>query len=136
MTQRTFALAMLLIFMALGRLLPWSSGKSVIVRDEGAFEPLVDAESLLASGQGLPLMCADISTLELIPGVSDKLAVEILQRRESIRNATRDRPFEDSLQLARGIGEKNASRVTRYLSLEGTCESAERYSLFPQSLMK
>jgi hypothetical protein len=137
MTQRTFALTLVLSLAALGRLVPWSNPISFMLRNERMLAPSVDAESLLASGQPLPLDCADIPSLELIPGMSDRTAGELLHQRESIRRATRHKGFESSLQLARGIGEKTAPRVARYLSLDGICETEEPYSpLFPRSAVK
>lgn len=94
----------------------------------------VDAESLLASGQPISLICADTYSLELIPGISDRTAAEIQHQRYLILDASRDRPFEESLKLARGIGDKTASRIARYLSESGGCEANERYAPFSPAM--
>ena len=137
MTQRTFALTILLILASLSRLLSGFAPLPFSGREQRASEPLIDAESLLASGQPLPLTCADRSSLELIPSISDKTASELLERRRDILRASRERSLEESLQLARGIGEKTAPRLARYLTLTGPCEGADHYvPLSPNPRMK
>jgi hypothetical protein len=121
MTQRAFALTILLIIAVVSRALPWSGSLFSERRDEIVQAQPADAESMLASGQPIPLLCADMSSLELIPGISDKTALELLEKRNSIILA------EESLQLARGIGGKTAARLVRYLAVNGVCDTVEGY---------
>ncbi len=134
MTQRTFSLTLLLILAVVTREFPWSDFLFFNRRDEAVLTKPNDAESLLASGHPLPLLCADISSLELIPGISDNTAVQLLEKRDAIIRAERHGSIEESLQLARGIGTKTATKLARYLIANGVCDNAERYYLFtPES---
>jgi hypothetical protein len=127
MTQRAFALTILLIIAVVSRALPWSGSLFSERRDEIVQAQPADAESMLASGQPIPLLCADMSSLELIPGISDKTALELLEKRNSIILAESHRSLEESLQLARGIGGKTAARLVRYLAVNGVCDTVEGY---------
>jgi hypothetical protein len=87
-----------------------------------------DAETLLAFGAQIPLACADMSDLELIPGVSDNLAKELLDKRDKIIAHARDSSPHEALQLARGVGERKAEVLSALLSLEDACYQGEIYA--------
>jgi hypothetical protein len=92
-----------------------------------------DAETLLAFGARIPLACADMSDLELIPGVSDKLAIELLQKREQIIAHARDSSPHEALQLAHGVGQHKAEVLASLLSLEDSCHQGEVYKPLSES---
>jgi hypothetical protein len=89
-----------------------------------------DAETLLAFGAQIPLACADISDLELIPGVSDNLAKELLDMRTRIIAHARNHSPYEALQLARGVGAHKAELLSSRLSLEDACYQGESYIPF------
>jgi hypothetical protein len=86
------------------------------------FVPPADAgaETLLAMGEKVPFTCADMSDLLLIPGISDKSATALLERREQIVASAGEGGTENGrpFSLAYGIGEKRAKALTRFLSFE------------------
>lgn|GEM_PF-6263301 len=86
-----------------------------------------DAETLLASGSRIALACADISDLELISGVSDTLAHELLRKRAEIIAHARHTSATEALQLARGVGTHKAKLLSRFISLEDGCYQSEQY---------
>jgi hypothetical protein len=84
-----------------------------------------DPESTLAARDKLPLACADAANLELIGGVSDTLAFELVEKRDRILNgAQTGLHSEEALQLAHGIGAATARKLLSYLSLSATCDAA------------
>lgn len=89
-----------------------------------------DPESLLASGQKLAFQCADMWTLELIPGISDTLATELLKERSSILRAARHEAPEVALQRARGVGSAKGRELSRFISLESACSESELFEDF------
>lgn len=89
-----------------------------------------DAETLLAFGAQIPLACADMSDLELIPGVSDNLARELLDKRDRIIAHARAHSTHDALQLARGVGAHKAEVLSSLLSLQDACHQGEIYAPF------
>jgi len=89
-----------------------------------------DPESLLATGATLPLACADMWSLQLITGVSDRMAEELLLKRERIIAAAETRPLADALQLARGIGKKTGVTLAKLLSTERVCRDEPPYMPF------
>jgi hypothetical protein len=93
--------------------------------------PATDPESRLAMGTKLPLACADISSLELLKGVSDKLATELINSRSSILEKARtSSPFE-ALQLAHGIGSRTSLSLLRYLEVGEKCKGSDPYEPWP-----
>jgi len=92
--------------------------------------PLDDPESRLAMGEKLPLECADISNLELIKGISDTLAHELLEKRYEIMRAALKGPHMEAIKRARGVGEKTAERLLTYLDLTAPCSITERYEVW------
>jgi hypothetical protein len=86
-----------------------------------------DAETLLASGSRIKLACADISDLELVTGISDTLAHELLRKRATIIARARHAPYTEALTLARGVGEIKAKLLSRFISLEDACFQREPY---------
>ncbi len=89
-----------------------------------------DAETLLAFGAPIPLACADMSDLELIPGVSDSVATELLEKRDRIIAHARENSAYAALQLARGIGVRKAELLSPLLSLEDACHQGDTYEPF------
>ena len=130
MTQRTFTLCILLIVIGITRAAPRSFYSISWLQSIHVSPIPTDAESELAAGGRIPLGCADISSLELIPGISDTIAISLLEKREAIQLAFRKTSIESSLQIARGIGPKNASKIARYLDGERQCVQGESYHFF------
>jgi len=84
-------------------------------------QPRHDAESHFAAGLPFPLACADIIDVELIPGVSDRLATELLASRTGVATAAARLPSAEALQLVRGVGPSLGHALSRYLSMEPQC---------------
>jgi hypothetical protein len=81
-----------------------------------------DPESLIAHGERLPLVCVDMFALELIPGVSDNLATELLSATPRIiQSARRGVPAGTALQIAKGVGALKSHSLLRFISLEDRC---------------
>ena len=81
-------------------------------------------------GYQLPLACANVWSLELIKGISDTLAFELIEkRREILIAATRESP-ESAIQRAHGVGEKVAPKLLRYLSVTERCHDPNQMELF------
>lgn len=87
-----------------------------------------DAESIFARGDRLPLRCVDVSTLEMIRGVADTLAFQLVEARERVivayRNGLRD---TEALKRVRGIGPATAERLLSFISLDGECADSPRF---------
>lgn len=81
-------------------------------------------------GEKLPLECADISSLELIKGISDTLAFELLEKRYEIMRAAFTESPVDAIQRAHGVGEKTAEKILPYLDLTAPCSVTERYEVW------
>ena len=77
----------------------------------------------MAMGLKLPLQCANIFSLELIKGVSDTLAVELLTSRFDIIGHARTGSHVDAIQRAKGVGETTAKRLLVYIDLAERCET-------------
>ncbi|MEY4668276.1 MAG: hypothetical protein RL518_975 [Pseudomonadota bacterium] len=89
-----------------------------------------DPEGRLAMGDTLALECLNVWSAELIKGVSDKLALELLDKRFAVmRAATTSSPLE-AIQSVPGVGEKTAHRLLEYLDLRGRCETQERFEMW------
>jgi hypothetical protein len=71
-----------------------------------------------------------MSDLELIPGVSDNLAKELLDKRDRIIAHARNHSAKEALQLARGVGVHKAEVLSSLLSLENACHQGEIYTPF------
>ena len=82
-------------------------------------------------GEKLPLACADISSLELIKGISDTLAFELLAKRYDIMRAAFDGNDYEAIQKARGVGVKTGEYLLRYLDLTTRCGVSARYEVWP-----
>lgn len=81
-------------------------------------------------GYPLPLACANVWSLELIKGISDTLALELIdKRREIVAAATREAPHS-ALQRAHGIGDKVANKLLRYISVTERCHDESPVEFF------
>jgi hypothetical protein len=101
-----------------GWLLPRRSSEPLAMRPK-------DAESTLATGGKILLSCADLYEIELIPGVSDTLGLEILAKRAAIIQRAADLPPAErhrALELVHGIGPKISRKLAPYLDLCARCE--------------
>ncbi len=82
-----------------------------------------NSEALLAQGKKLKLSEVDLYDLELIPGVSDRLGLSILEKRSQIISCNADRNKktkcpENPLELVHGIASKKAQALQMYLELD------------------
>ena len=78
-------------------------------------------EGKFALGSTVPLSSCDMYDLELIPGVSDKLAISLIASREKIVTAAKANLLPNSASpfvLAHGVGEKTAKKLEKYLTPE------------------
>jgi hypothetical protein len=133
MRWRFTALALLILSVSAFRLIAGTTLRVLLpTRPPPRVLVAADAESMLAIGDKLPLRCVDMASLELIIGVSDRLATELLAKREEILSAAHMTSMHSALQLARGVGEKTATNLTRFLSptSEQACPTATT-SLIP-----
>jgi len=89
-----------------------------------------DPEGRLAMGQKLPIACADVWSLELIKGVSDTLALELIEKRFDIMRAALNGSHQEAIQKARGIGDKTGERLLQYLALTERCETEENLEIW------
>jgi hypothetical protein len=80
-----------------------------------------DAETVLTLGLRLPLGCADIWSLELIPRVSRQVIARLYSQRQEILRYARDNPEEDALKRVFGIGDSTAQYLLDYISLADIC---------------
>lgn len=81
-------------------------------------------------GQKLPIACADVWSLELIKGISDPLAVELIEKRFDIMRAALNGSHQEAIQKARGIGDKTGERLLQYLALTERCETHENLEIW------
>ncbi|MEN9844952.1 MAG: hypothetical protein RIS36_99 [Pseudomonadota bacterium] len=89
-----------------------------------------EPEGRLAMGHDLAFQCADVWSLELIKGVSDTIAFELLDKRLTIIRAAYNGTPLEAIQKARGIGEKTGERILSYLNLTEGCERHERFEVW------
>jgi hypothetical protein len=80
-----------------------------------------DAESCFAKGGTFPLACADMIDVELLPGISDRLAAELLASRQDVSEAAQFMTSSEALQKVRGIGPSLGATLSAYLSTEESC---------------
>ena len=76
-----------------------------------------DSETRLAMGHTISLESADMVDLELIPGISDTLAEELISDKDRLAELAKKIPKEEALETVKGIGEAKAKTIGRYLSL-------------------
>ncbi len=103
-------------FCILRALIPEPPPKNAVVR-----AAVDEAEDIFAYGHRISLKNATMYELELIPGVSDTLAKNILEDREKIIKKAITLPPKDrhtALELAHGIGVKTAKKLDRYLEIQ------------------
>jgi hypothetical protein len=92
--------------------------------------PHDDPEGRLAMGFKLPLSCADVWSLELLKGVSDTLAFELVAKRYEIMRAALNESPAAALGKARGIGDTTAAKLLKYLDLTERCEISEEFEVW------
>ena len=76
----------------------------------------IDAESQLAAGGRISFRSAGIYELELLSGVSDRLAGNLLAKKGQI--LAQSGRGSQSLELAHGVGPGTAQRLGEFLDLE------------------
>jgi len=95
---------------------------------EGYNDVHEDAESVFARGEKLPLRCADVSTLEMIRGIADTLAFQLVATRERVQVAhERGESEVAALQHVHGVGPATAALLARYIRLEGVCQEEPHF---------
>ena len=131
MTWRYAGLSLLFTVALCTRFLTeWVLRQTSITRQTSTISSGLDPESLLATGQTLSLACADLWSLQLLTGVSDNLAHEIFTQRDRIMAAASARPLSEALQLARGVGKKNAVELSQYLDTKPSCQATRPFKPF------
>ncbi len=81
-------------------------------------------------GHKLPLACADMWALELLKGVSDTLALELIDKRYEIIRASFNTSPVEAIKKAHGIGDKTATKLLEYLDLQERCHISEPYEMW------
>lgn len=79
-----------------------------------------DGETRLATGVPLPISSTDIYELNLIKGISDRLAEAIIQNRASLFELAKDLPSGKkyrALASVKGIADKNSRKFGEYIDL-------------------
>jgi len=79
-----------------------------------------NAETKLALGLKIPFSRAGVYELELIPGISDRLAFEMVSKRQVIISLARKFPPAQkyrALTVVPGIGVKTAGKIGEFLDL-------------------
>jgi ERCC4-type nuclease len=89
-----------------------------------------DPESALACGKKISLSCADLSSLELIPGVSGATARNLLDTRTLILSVAKTGSPILALEHARGVGKKTAIKLAQFISLDPDRTCAPEYRPF------
>lgn len=89
-----------------------------------------DPEGRLAMGFKMPLECADMWSLELLKGVSDTLALELIDKRYEIMRASFTTSDVDAIKRAHGVGDKTATKLLEYLDLQERCHINEPYEVW------
>lgn len=89
-----------------------------------------DPEGRLAMGLKLSLACADMWSLELLKGVSDTLALELIEKRYEIMRAAFTGSQVEAIKKAHGIGDKTAEKLLEYLDLRERCGRTEQYHVW------
>lgn len=81
--------------------------------------PISVVEQQFALGNKVPISSVDLYDLGLIPGVGDKLGLNILESREKIIFAAKQNDLTNKrmnpFELAHGVGEKTAIKLGFYL---------------------
>ena len=81
-----------------------------------------DPESRLAQGMRVSLHCIDVATLEMLNGVSDKLAFGLVDKRGNLLTMRQHGISEmQALQTVHGVGAVKAKELTRYIRVDGSC---------------
>jgi hypothetical protein len=81
-----------------------------------------DPETLFARGDKLALACVDVSNIELIRGISDSLAFEIVAARRRIEDAyASTRSEQEAFQQVRGVGPATSMLLTKFIVIQGPC---------------
>lgn len=95
-----------------------------------------DAETRLATSQMFSLAQADIYDLELIPRISDRLALRIMKEKERILEHAASLPYElryKALEIVYGIGPKTALTLNNYLDLNPYLDQQEVFKIYKHS---
>jgi hypothetical protein len=131
MSWRYTGLSILILVAFLAMKIPPLLSSSPEVQPSWLLPPSYDdPEGRLAMGYKLPLQCADVWSLELLKGISDTLAFEIMAKRFEIARSVRSEGEINALQHAHGIGEKTASKLLPYLDLTERCEVSEKFEVW------
>lgn len=83
-------------------------------------KPASNVEQQFALRRRVSFLLVDMYDLELIPGVSDTLAQNILDARDKILNYSRSKPalkVENPFMLAHGVGKSTAQKLSLYLEI-------------------
>ncbi len=116
-------LALLSVIVAGGNRGPWT----VYPTYSDAARSLISPESRIAAGLRFSFAEADLISLELIPGVSDTLATNLLARRKEIERAgCQHMPAAIAFETAHGVGPVMAKTLTQYLELPCSEPEQER----------
>ena len=135
MTKRYASLCLLLCAaLLLGRVMPLLRAAPVIA--QAPWHRAKDAESRLARGERFDFCSAGIYELELIPGISDNLALRLTHSRNAILAAAKRQPLSTrykALTIVRGIGPKRAKTISHYMTLSCRRVPARRIYQPPRS---
>lgn len=84
-----------------------------------------DPETVFALGLKLPLGCADLWSLELIPAVSAKVVQRLVAQRAEVLSHARSSTPEAALKRIFGVGDSTARRLLGYVALTDSCDRVE-----------
>ena len=83
--------------------------------------PHYNAESHFARGLPFPLSCATVTDLELLRGITDRLAHNMIQNRAQVASTAKIHGATSALTAIRGIGHATAQNLQQYLSVDAAC---------------
>ena len=124
MRRRYHSLALFLLLLLMVRALYfWFWDQRQLLPKNFQLSTPTNAEALLARGRRIKLCESGIYELELVPGVSDVLAIRILSKRlELEQRAAELQPDQrwQAWQIVKGIGIKTAKKFQNYVAF---CQS-------------
>ena len=97
-----------------------AAGYRQISSNQGQMLLADEPENRLAFGLKLDLNSASLFGLELIPGLGDKLAGDLIKKRDKIYQSSLALPEETrhrAFELAHGIGPKTSRKIEPYLEV-------------------
>ncbi len=85
----------------------------------------LDAETVFSLGLRLPLTCTDLSSLELIPNLSNRVAERVVAQRMKIARDAGVIGLHEALKKVFGIGDATSKKLLDYINPSAVCAESE-----------